>query len=610
MPKAASGTRALSKHHVKNITRYLLLFVAAVITATALVDAARPATGKSIPDRGAVNKAEALYLEAVNADEDGRHDDAFMLLRRAAAINPSDPYIRASVAEYAIGLPSTDSVLLEESYRALADRYAADPTDRHNAYVYASVAQNLGRIDDLIAIWETLDSLMPSRTDPAINLATALTARYARTLDIADFDRAISIYNRLEQAAGPSLQLTSRKIGAYMMRNDTAAVISEIGTLAASAPADINTNIIAAHLYTSINKADSALAYLDKAERIDPNNGKIYLARAQVYRQLNDSVAYDREVFRTLQAPAVEYPDKFQLLSDYVVKLYADSLQQPRIEQMFETIQEVNPGEATLHALYGAYKASTDKYDAAAEQFNYSIELDPTMETVWQSLVQVYSMGNRTNKVLEASRKALVYFPGNPYYILNGAMALAITDRQAQALALLDSIDNSQIANRRIASTVHSTRGDLLYALNETDSAFVAYTKAIEEDSENYMAMNNCAYFMAEAGRDLDRAELYASIATAANAGNATFLDTYAWIFFKKKDYKKAREIIDQALEAFEKEEHENDNGEIYNHAGDIYFMDGDRKRALEMWKKAYELRPDDSLLAKKVKHKTIFFEE
>ena len=74
----------------------------------------------------------------------------------------------------------------------------------------------------------------------------------------------------------------------------------------------------------------------------------------------------------------------------------------------------------------------------------------------------------------------------------------------------------------------------------------------------------------------------------------------------KKKDYKKAREIIDQALEAFEKEEHENDNGEIYNHAGDIYFMDGDRKMALEMWKKAYELRPDDSLLAKKVKHKTI----
>ena len=57
---------------------------------------------------------------------------------------PFRPYIRAPVAEYAIGLPSTDSVLLEESYRALADRYAADPTDRHNAYVYASVAQNLG----------------------------------------------------------------------------------------------------------------------------------------------------------------------------------------------------------------------------------------------------------------------------------------------------------------------------------------------------------------------------------------------------------------------------------------------------------------------------------
>lgn len=578
--------------------------------ATALIGSARPRTKTAAVDPAAAMKAEALYLEAVNADEDGRPDDAYMLLRRAAALNPADPYIRASIAEYTVALPSADSLMIEEAYRAFADRYEAGPTDQHNAFVYATMAQNLGRTDDLIAIWERLDSLMPSRTDPAMNLATALIGRYAKTLDTADFNRAIGIYNRLEQATGPSLQLASRKIGAYMMRKDTAAIVSEINALAASAPADINTNIIAGHLYAGINKPDSALAFLDRAESLDPSNGKVYLARAQVYRQQNDSVAYDREVFRTLQAPAVEYPDKFQLLSDYVVKLYSDSLQRPRIEQMFETIQEVNPGEATLHALYGAYKASIEQYDTAAEQFNYSIELEPANENVWQSLLQVYSLGNHSDRILETSRKALVYFPGNPYFVLNGAMALAVADRQGEALAMLDSIDENQIANRRIASTIHATRGDMFYSLGDRDSAFTAYNKAIEEDSENYMALNNCAYYMAQADRDLDRAELYASIATAANPDNATFLDTYAWVFFKKKDYKKAREIIDRALESFEKEEKENDNGEIYNHAGDIYFMDGARKEAIDLWKKAHALNPDDELLARKVKHKTIFFEE
>ena len=62
------------------------------------------------------------------------------------------------------------------------------------------------------------------------------------------------------------------------------------------------------------------------------------------------------------------------------------------------------------------------------------------------------------------------------------------------------------------------------------------------------MALNNAAYFMAEEDRTLGRAELYASIAVAAEPENSTFLDTYAWVMFKKRDYQRAKELIDQAL--------------------------------------------------------------
>ncbi len=91
--------------------------------------------------------------------------------------------------------------------------------------------------------------------------------------------------------------------------------------------------------------------------------------------------------------------------------------------------------------------------------------------------------------------------------------------------------------------------------------------------------------------------------ATAAEPENATSLDTYAWVLFKRKDYAKAREVIDRTLELTDER-----SEEILEHAGDIYFMDGEPDEAVELWKEALELAPDNKLLEKKVKHKTYFF--
>ncbi len=49
-------------------------------------------------------------------------------------------------------------------------------------------------------------------------------------------------------------------------------------------------------------------------------------------------------------------------------------------------------------------------------------------------------------------------------------------------------------------------------------------------------------------------------------------------------------------------------SADVYDHAGDIYFMNGEHAKAVEFWEKAHELDPDDEIIAKKVKHRTIFF--
>ncbi|MDE6768199.1 MAG: tetratricopeptide repeat protein, partial [Muribaculaceae bacterium] len=88
---------------------------------------------------------------------------------------------------------------------------------------------------------------------------------------------------------------------------------------------------------------------------------------------------------------------------------------------------------------------------------------------------------------------------------------------------------------------------------------------------------------------------------------NYTYLDTMAWVLFKRKEYKEALEFQRKAIEIAEQKGEP--AAEFYNHLGDILFMNHNPEEALENWKKALQMEPDNALLKKKVNHKTFFFE-
>lgn len=116
--------------------------------------------------------------------------------------------------------------------------------------------------------------------------------------------------------------------------------------------------------------------------------------------------------------------------------------------------------------------------------------------------------------------------------------------------------------------------------------------------------MNNYAYFLSLKGQDLDKAERMAGLAVKSYPNSATYLDTYAWVYFKKKDYQLALMYIRSAID-----NDDTHSADVYDHYGDILFMNGEPDQALEQWKIALEKDPDNELIQKKVKHKTIFFE-
>jgi tetratricopeptide (TPR) repeat protein len=96
--------------------------------------------------------------------------------------------------------------------------------------------------------------------------------------------------------------------------------------------------------------------------------------------------------------------------------------------------------------------------------------------------------------------------------------------------------------------------------------------------------------------KDLKKAERMSAQTVKLEPNNATYLDTYAWIFFVQGNYTLAKIYIESALA--------NDttkSAELVDHYGDILYMKGDKEKALEQWKKAKELGKESKVLDRKI---------
>lgn len=594
----------LRLHH---ILLALMLAAAAAISARAGADKAT-----TWDDEAARRKAAYVFLDAMADLSAENYTDYTAKLQRATQLDPSDPDIAAEYAELLLQTTQLDSAETEAAYAAMWRRFRANPADYANATAAADVAGKLGKFRDVAAVWQALRDALPGRNDPAINLAETYTILYIQG-DSAAFDSAMSIYNSLEQGLGFDIGLSSQKIRALAIHSDTAAVTSELSRISAAAPADPDVAIYTGQMFEKFNMPDSALARYNMVCGMDSTDGRALMLRAQLHLRQGDSAAFDNEVFRALESPNLDFPNKMRMLTSYIRALFEDSTQHERIDRLFDVMREVNPGEPELHTLNAIYLSQTGRSDAAAEQAGYAVDLDPENPELWTMLVQMQARRGDNDAIIDAARRGAQHFPEMLYFPIVGAAHLTSLKRYEEAGAMLDSFDIAAVENPEAASDYWSARGDVAYGMGLRDSSATLYEKAIAVNPHNFMAMNNFAYHLAENDTLLDKAEHYAALAVKSEPENPTYLDTYAWVFFRKKDYTLARRYIDAVLRIMndetDGEKAYEPSAEVLDHAGDIYFMTGDRKQALDYWKQALELDPDNELTARKVANKTIFFE-
>lgn len=564
-------------------------------------------------DESRSRKADYIFVEAQNAFNHEDFASYLTLLQHAYDLDSSDIDIAGewAMSQFTLAAGGVDADPNPDplhSYNLLRRRFLANPTFT-NGKVFSSVATQLRRFDDVVMVWEMLDSIYPTSQDAAEYLADAYVKK-SIVGDTTALDRALAIYKRLEDGAGKSIGLSSQIIRAHFLRNDTTSVERELLSLMRSAPSDSYTALFIGSTFEYLQRPDSALKYIDLACALDSANGNAYMARAAFYRQRGDSVAFDREVFHALNSSDLEVETKLDMLRSYVSELYMDSTQHQRISALFEHLQLLHPATPEIHSLYGAYLSIIGKHAEGAEQMGYAVSLDPANEATLTAYVQILGLAGQTAKVLAETAAASKKFPENLYFPILRASTLQKEHLIDSALAVMDSVNISTVNNPNAVSNFIGYKGDLLAANGDTIAALETYDKAITLNPDNIGAMNNAAYFMSlTPGADLEKALRYSSRAIKAEPNNATYLDTYAWILFKTGDLTLARQYIEATIRVYEEEIEDNaDNPdyvlshEIYDHAGDIYFKSGETEKAIEFWQKALKIAPDNAVLQQKIK--------
>ncbi len=201
------------------------------------------------------------------------------------------------------------------------------------------------------------------------------------------------------------------------------------------------------------------------------------------------------------------------------------------------------------------------------------------------------------DEVISVADTAMVYLPKESnLYLLKGISQLKKEEYDSALQTFKAGV--STVSDEEPSKKVefYLQIADILASQNKLDSAFVYYENAYQLDPNNATLLNNYAYYLSLINKDLTKAELMSAKTVQAYPDNVSFLDTYAWIFFKQGNMTLAQMYIQQAID-----KGGNENGVVMEHYGDILFFNGDLDNAVNWWNKAKEAGNDSKLLEEKI---------
>ena len=542
-------------------------------------------------EKDSLTIADYFYLEGLRQQEMGNLTAAYDLLRHAHDLNPRSAAVYYQLAGYYVNMKND----------ALARTYfeKAASLDPENA----TYQEKLGQLyitqkdyPNAIKAYELLYSSNKTRVD-VLQLLLQLYGSQN------DYKKMINVLDRIEVLEGSSEQISLSKMQIYEQMGDKKKEYESLKSLVDEHPLELDYRVMFGNWLLQNGKKNDALKEYKSVLKEEPNNALAKLSMLDYYRSIKDQATVDELTNELLQSPKTEKETKMTLLRDIISSdQQANISDSAKVMSLFSLALSTKQEDADLIMMKAAYMAMKNMPKAEINHvYEQAIEVEPDNSRARLALIQNIWATENYDKVIEICRPAIEYNPDEmAFYYFKGMAEFQKHDIDAALETFKKGVGQiKEDSDPEIVSDFYAILGDILHEKGKASEAFAAYDSCLKWKADNYGALNNYAYYLSVANKDLPRAEQMSYKTIKAEPNNATYLDTYAWILFQQQRYEEAKIYIDQVLR-----NDKDPSGVVLEHVGDIYMKTGDTQKALEYWQKAIEKGNDSKVLKDKLQQK------
>lgn len=530
-------------------------------------------------------KFDYFFFEGLNLKSTGKFDAAYDAFSHCLAIDSTASAVLYELSSFYVQLNRPEKAV------DMLKRAVANSSDNFTyRMALASISRNLGMYGEAAEEYETLVKEYPDKPELNYYLAEALTQE-------GEVGKAIEAYDALELSVGMSEALSMQKYKLYNSLQQSDSAFHEIEKLASKYPMEARYQIVLGDLHLEKNDTVQAKAYYQKAHEIDPSNPYYIVSMANYYEATGNKDLAETQIRNALVNEKLDVETKVGILSRYILKLQQTQKGTESANALFQTLLEQHPEDTDLKQMYGGLLVAQGKTEEARFQFQLITEMEPENAEAWRQLLNLALKSEDIPEVIRICTKCQELFPDAPEYYFYLGIAYYQQDKYQEALdTYYAGINIIPAENLGLKSDFYGQIGDIYYQMKQLDRTYEAYDEALKYNDKNVVVLNNYSYFLSLEKKDLKKAERMSAQCIKLEPNNATYLDTYAWIFFVQGNYTLAKIYIQTALN-----NDKTNSPELVDHYGDILFMTGDKEKAVEQWKKAKEIGKKSAILDRKI---------
>ena len=531
--------------------------------------------------------ADADFIEGIKLKNDGDYNKAIPLFEKVIKASKSHDAAHYELANIYQTINNSDAALDHINKAVIIN-----PSNKWYLQFQIELTKRLGLYKQVVKSYSVRRENFPNNPNFDIEFSDFYIQR-------KQYAKALELYEKIEKKIGVSEDIKINKYIIYNQLKQKEKAELELEELITNFPNKMKYYILLGDM--KIKKKDTKAAFItyNKALKIKPENPYILLEIAHLKYVKGDVKESFKIYDRIIIDNTFKTKDRLNLLRRFSKLGEIDQEIFEQTEKYMNLAAKADPNSNSINTFVGQYYFKIQKYELAETCYKKVLESKKNSFLIWRQLLNCNYNLEEYKKMKDNSADALELFPTHPeLYLYNGLSKIQLKEFK-EAIEQLEDGVGLIINNKNLTSQFHSNLADAYHALKNHEASDKYFELTLKSNPDNYFVLNNYAYYLSERKVKLKLAKEMSAKANELNPNEASFEDTYGWIFFQLKDYKNALIWMNKSFKNGGAK-----SGVINEHSGDIYFFLNQQEEALIYWNKAKKLKNTSEFLLEKIQLK------